>query len=284
MRLFGHVPMPNAPKAQFYTEFSAPAPQKIEVLLHNRVRELTGKDMPYGYQKIGDCVSWGWSHLINYTAILAGLMYEPTATEVIYALSRVEVGRGQMGRQDGSSGHWASEAVTKFGSISREGLIRCGQPGEYDPSRAKVWGRQGLPDNLEPEAHNHILKSVTQVRSFMEAAFHIENQRVVPVCSDVGFENGTNGAITTRDEEGFARPHGSWPHCMCFVAVRWDRPGLLCINQWQPECFSGPVVKGQPHQSFWVDAHVCDQMLSQDDSYTGELLDGYPTKVIDWSH
>lgn len=283
MRLFGHVPTPDAPLPKLYADFAAPTPEKKEVLLHKRVRELTGKDMPYGYQKIGDCVSWGWSHLVNYTAILSGQVYEPTATEVIYALSRVEVGGGQLGGSDGSSGTWAAEAVSRWGTVSREQLKRLGLPPDYDPSRAKVWGRQGLPDQLEPTARQYLLQTVTKVRSFMEAAYHIENQRVIPVCSGVGFENGPGG-ITLRDAQGFAKPRGVWQHCMTFVAVRWDRPGLLCLNQWPNEVFAGPLDKDQPHQSFWVDADVCDRMLREGDSYTGDTLLGFPTKPLDWSH
>lgn len=288
-------------------QFFAPSPDQTRDA-HNHLifRKATGVDSDDGPQGIGDCVSWGYAHFINYTQVLNNvydaqnstedpqtalarikLEYQQTATEPIYALSRVEVGGQRGSYEDGSVGAWAIKAVKDYGSLSRPHLARLGLSPTYSPQRAKDWGAKGLPDNLEPEAFKHTFGTTTQVRSFAEAAWHIQNGRVVPVCSNVGFENGRgSGAMTVRDSQGFARPNGVWMHCMTFVSLRWDRPGLLLLNQWPKSSVAGPKAFEQPDVSWWVDAEVVDRMLRQNDSYTGDSFNGYPAKIIDttWYH
>jgi len=285
-----------------FTQFYAPSPdQSKDVFLHQIFKKAIGRDLDQGPQLIGDCVSWGWKHFIDMTQVVEGVVdafalptvvdrdqaiervrfeFQETATEPIYALSRVEVGGQRGSYEDGSVGAWAAEAVKRYGTLSRSHLESLGLKGAYDPNRAKNWGANGLPDNLEPEAFKHTIADTTPVRSFSEAAWHIQNGRGIPVCSNVGFENGPGG-VTLRDSQGFARPRGTWAHCMYFCGVRWDRPGLLLLNQWPKGSVQGPKVHDEPDCSWWVDADVVDAMLRQGDSYTGSKYKGYPARIID---
>jgi hypothetical protein len=170
--------------------------------------------------------------------------------------------------EDGSYGAWAQLAVRQGGTLSRERL------GPYNPSRAKQWGADGLPDALEPEARYHAIRRTTLVLSFEEARDAIANGYPVAVCSAQGFQ-------MVRDAEGFAAPHGTWYHCMKFIASRDDhRPGLLCMNSWGASAHSGPKgIHNIPDGSFWVDASVCTQMFrSWQDSYALSQFDGYPAQ------
>lgn len=204
--------------------------------------------------------------------------YQENCTEAFYALERCEVGGQNGSMEDGGVGAWCAKAATDYGTLSRKALEEAGLPGAYDPQRAKKWGAQGLPDNLEPTAKMHITKVVSMIKSFKEAAAAIQNLQPVPVCSDQGF-------TMTRDAQGFCRAQGIWYHCMCFIAVRWDRPGLLCNQNWGPNTPTGPVYKDQPDNTFWVDAAVCDKMLRQEDSYTGNTFAAYAKRnYVDWSH
>ena len=73
---------------------------------------------------------------------------------------------------------------------------------------------------------------------------------------------------------------------MCFAGVRFDRPGLLCMNSW------GYSNKG-PHGiqtdeeimkcGFWVDAKVVDRMLRGQDSFAVTGVNGLEPREIDWS-
>lgn len=274
--------------------FSAPAPDDRDQHNHLIFRDMTGAWHDEGPQMIGDCVSWGNARLVDYTSVLEAYLdlegkidapnyvYEQAATEVIYALSRVEVGGGRI-RGDGSVGAWAAKALTDYGWISRKELDRLGIGGTYSGQRAKQWGASGLPNNLEPNAFKHTLADMTPVRSFNEAAYHLQNYRVVAVCSNVGFENGPNGT-TQRDAQGFARPRGSWPHCMTVVSVRMGRrPGGLMTNQWPPSMVIGPMGDVEiPPCSWWVDADVLDAMFRQGDSFTGTKVKGYPARQLTW--
>ena len=273
-----------------------------EVFLWDVSRKImNGKELPKGPQGIGDCVSWGSHNFVNDLACVQifnklksmNLLhaddedpqkqavleeYQEAATEVIYALSRVEVGGQRGSYSDGSTGVWAMKAISTFGTLSRKYLDSKGLGGAYDKNRAKDWGAKGLPDSLEPDARNHLVKSVSLITSFEQAAASIQNGYGVVVCSDQGF-------TMTRDKQGFCSPRGVWYHCMYLRAVRWDRPGLCCSQSWGANTPDGPLDKGQPDNTFWIDANVVNRMLSQRDSYTGSQFDGYPAQdLIDWRH
>lgn len=270
--------------------FNTPEPEDKDVFNHIIFKEITGDWHDEGPQMIGDCVSWGNGRLIDYAQVLEqaygtakeAFEFQKTATEVIYALSRVEVGGGRI-RGDGSVGAWAAKAVTDFGTLSRKQLDQLGVGGTYSGQRARDWGRSGLPDTLEPAAKMHIIEDMTPVNNFKEAAWHIQQGRTVAVCSDVGFENGSGG-VTMRDSDGFATARGSWAHCMTFVSVRMGRrPGLLLTNQWPKGTVQGPMGPCElPPCSWWVDVNTCNRMLGQRDSFTGTTYKGYPARKLRW--
>lgn len=262
--LFGDA----VPKSDYQAE-------KKDTLLFNIFREVVGGDAPKGPQKIGDCVSWGWSNSVNYAQAVqikngSRHVYSEIATEATYALSRVEYGNLDGSYSDGSVGAWAALAAAKGGYVSRKYLESKGLSGAYDPRRAKEWGAKGLPDDFEPEARMHLFKSVTMVTSFEEAAEAIQRLYSVPVCSNRGF-------TMTRDKDGFCRPSGTWNHCMLFCGVIFgSRPGLLCSQSWGANTPSGPKAHDQPDNTFFVDADVADGMLKQRDSYIVGSFDGFP--------
>jgi hypothetical protein len=260
-----------------------------DTFLYNVFKEVVGKDAPKGPQGIGDCVSWGWSNLVNYLQAMQITLakrenllvpeYQEIATEATYAFSRVEFGNLDGSYSDGSVGAWAAEAAKKGGYLSRKYLASKGLSPDYDKDRAKQWGAKGVPDHFEADARQHVLKNVTQVRSFDEAATFIQNGYPVAVCSNRGF-------TMTRDSKGFCSPSGVWNHCMLFMACRFgDRPGLCTSQSWGAMTPDGPLVLGQPDNSFWADAKVVDYMLSQGDSFAGGLFDHYlPADFTDWKH
>lgn len=290
--LTGWVPHPEAVE-QVLTQLPVPLAQgnlpqldmNKEAFLYATFRKYTGlKDLPKGPQKIGDCVGWGWSQFVNLlqSCLMAAgisLEYQEHATEVVYALSRCEVGKQWNSYSDGSVGAWAAKAVSEFGTISRPHLEQILGPGKgaYDPNRAKQWGAKGLPDNLEPTAHERLVKTVSLVTNVEDAIAAIQNGYPVVVCSNRGFS-------MTRDSQGFCRPQGTWYHCMIFIAYRaGPRPGLLCLQSWGPNTPNGPTVLDQPDNSFWVDLDVADSMLRQRDSFTGSGYNGYPASNLDYS-
>lgn len=268
------------------------------VLLYRALHEAFaahsgGQSWQVGAQGIGDCVSWGWAHGADIHLAVRWKLGESSewraaATEAIYGGSRVEALCGddscRGGWGDGSYGGAAAKWTRDWGILFR-------QPYEgfsfdlstYDRSRAKQWGNygcggQGDSGKLDALAKAHPL-DVALVRSFAEAAAAIEAGYPVPVCSGRGFSS-------KRDAQGFCRPSGSWSHCMCFIGVRYDRPGLLCLNSWGPNWVSGPKwPEDQPDGSFWVDASVASGMLDGGDSFAISGYRGFPWRDLkhgDW--
>lgn len=255
-------------------------------LLHENYAKIVDPDLDSHFQGIGDCVSHGWGlgiDVLQATEIIAGereKFIAKVATEILYAMSRVEIGRGELGRGDGSQGAWAAEAVRDLGTLHRLKYL----DGKYDFTKynaalAQQLGmpRAGCPNDLEPIAKEHPVKTVAVVRTYEEARDAIANGYPIPVCSDVGFTD-------TRDRDGFARAWGRWSHCMLFCAVddEYKRPGLLCWNSWGSRWISGPKRHGQPDGSFWVDADVVDRMLREGDSYAISGYEGFKTQEIDY--
>jgi hypothetical protein len=195
--------------------------------------------------------------------------------ESIYALSRVEVGGGRIGG-DGSVGAWAAKAVQDYGVLPRR-TVGGYDLTHFDPHRARDWGRRGLPDDLEPEARKHPVRTVSLVKSFDEARAAIAHGYPVAVCSDQGF-------TMERDRDGFCAPQGTWGHCMCFIgATAGRRPGLCCLQSWGPNVPGGPIgLGGHPNCAFWVAAEVADRMLGQGDSWALSAFDGFPARRLDW--
>ena len=241
-----------------------------------------GKPWVVGSQGIGDCVSWGWAHGVYIAQAVdwdLGRMPEAPlspATESIYGGSRVEARgkpEGGGGWSDGSYGAAAARWCRDWGVIYREPVLGHDLT-KYDKSRAKNWGNygnggQGDGGKLDDEAKRHPAKYVALVRTWTEASAAIESGFPVVVCSMQGFNS-------LRDADGFCRPSGQWAHCMTFIAVRYDKPGLLCLNSWGPTYVGGPRwPDDMPDGSFWVDKATADRMLSAGDSFAVGSIDGF---------
>lgn len=254
-------------------------------LLYKALTALNNGVFPIHEQGTGDCVSHGWGlgvDIVKAVQIAAGAREQftgETVTEGIYAASRVEIGKGRLGRGAGSIGAWAAQAVAEYGTLVRN------KYGDHDLSsysarRADQWGmpRAGLPDELEPTSREHPIKTTSLVQSYEEIRDSIFNGYPVPICSNRGFSS-------KRDAKGFAQPSGSWAHCMlaCGIDDEDARPGVLIVNSWGPNWISGPLRHEQPEGSFWCDAQVVAKMLAENDSFAMSGYVGFPAQDLDFS-
>jgi len=257
-------------------------PPLESVFLWDACKKVTGGQLSaHDQDGVGCCVGEGFSSAIEYLQCVEIALgnepeeYRPISSESVYGLSRVEIGGGRIGG-DGSTGAWAAKAVQDYGVLPRAVF------GDFDlrrfsPQRARQWGAHGLPSNLEREARLHPVRTVSLVRSFVEARAAIAHGYPVAVCSGQGF--GLN-----RDGDGFCPPLGRWDHCMCFIgAIGRPRPGLCCLQSWGPTTPGGPIGIGDhPTCAFWVDGGVADRMLSQGDSWALSAFQGFPARRLDW--
>jgi hypothetical protein len=251
-------------------------------LLHEIVEKVAGR-FPIRRQTIGDCVSMGAAcavDVIKAVDIHVNKDFEEwvaeTATEDIYAGSRVQIGKGRISG-DGSIGAWAARYVNEYGALARQkyGNIDLSV---YDGNRARQWGSpgRGTPSDLITFSRNHPVQTVSLVKNYEEARDLIANGYCVTVASNFGF-------TSTRDKDGFARASGQWAHQMCFVSVddAFSRPGLLCNNSWGASWISGPKRHNQPDGSFWVDADTVNKMFAQGDSWAFSGYKGFEPRELD---
>jgi len=254
------------------------------VLLYKVVEAVTGKPFQVLTQAIGDCVSFSFAQCANCLQASEILMkgeYESFeglhCTEYIYGISRVYIGKGQLGRGDGSVGSWSVEGAAKYGTLLKKkyGSIDLSV---YSGQRAKEWGYSGPPKELIPIGQKHLVQTYSLISTYEEARDSIANGFPITVCSNQGFS-------ATRDAEGFAKPQGSWPHALAAIGVVDNprRPGILICNSWG-NWNKGPKVQDQPDGSFFVDKDVFERrMLSARDSWAISNFDGYPKQDINWN-
>jgi hypothetical protein len=246
-----------------------------DVYLWESVRTVTGDLLPARNQKsVGSCVAFATASAIEFLSCVqldigGAATYHDLVQEVIYGGSRVEIGGGRI-RGDGSIGAWAARWVKDYGVVPR-GLHGRHDLRLYDENRCREYGRRGVPDDLEPLAKEHPVRSVANVRSWEECRAAILNGYPVLVCSSQGF-------TMDRDEDGFCNPRGRWYHAMAVVGVRGGtRPGGFLLNSWGPDAHRGPVhPAGAPRCGFWADADVLERMLAQGDSWAFSRFEGFP--------
>lgn len=249
-------------------------------------------------QPIGSCVGWGWSLAVQMLAACDICMrneresYGGRVLEAAtYGFSRVEArGLDKNYGGDGSYGAAAGKAVTKYGTLYAD---RDYDGKRYQSADAKLergWGKDGVPDFLEPFAAERKVLEVTLVRNFGDVVKAVGNGYPVAICAMRAFK-----MTFEKDGEGrggwlVPNPRDKWPHCQMIAGCRQGaRPGALVVNSWS-DCYSGPVDERLPaafqRSSGWVDAAEIDKMIGGDNSDTFALA-GYsgfaPSQISDWT-
>ena len=97
--------------------------------LWKATEQVMGK-VPLRVQDIGDCVGMGYAFCVDVLACVEIVLHkekeeykEEAATEAIYGGSRVEIGGGQLGNDDGSLGAWAAKFVQEYGILPRRKFL-----------------------------------------------------------------------------------------------------------------------------------------------------------------
>lgn len=257
-------------------------------------KALGGAIVPHD-QELGDCVGQGYgfgTDTLSATQIFGAGRPEQfigkTSTESVYAGSRFEIGykiygNARLLKHDGSFGAYAAEFVREFGTLVRKPYGEIDLT-NYRPDLAKLWGKEGVPDNLEPLIRKHPVRTTGLVRNYQEARDALSNGYPIVICSGVGFNPQCRKCNPGgRDSLGFLNPCGTWYHCMVLIAVDdTDRPGCLCMNSWGPDWVGGGSRLGQPAGSFWIDAKTVTKILSDGDSFALSGYIGFPSQDLDY--
>jgi hypothetical protein len=204
----------------------------------------------------------------------------PASAEVIYGLSRQEI--GQLGPKvgGGSMNIWAVQAIQEYGVVARLNYPLIGQDLRQPSAKVGVeFGRKGIPTGLEIIARLHPVKEYYSVNSYEDVRDALYQGCPVVIGSKQGFGNG----VRVRDDEGFLNPPrrlffpSIWRHAMVCIGVCDEgRPGILMLNSWGSKWLMGPHrFEGTPEGAFFVDASIITRMVEQKDSYAIEGFRGY---------
>jgi hypothetical protein len=222
---------------------------------------------------VHNCTSFGTGHandLLQCVQIAIGkkpFEYHETCTEAIYGVGRELA--NMLGGGDGCYGGAVAKAVSQVGAIDRKSV------GAYSGSRAKSWGRSGVPADVKAKLSAHKVGSIALVATPDDVVTALANGNPCIVCSNQGF-------TMTRDANGMCRASGSWAHCMCIIGYRTRNGNKeFCIGQsWGPNTPSGPTTDDQPDFSFWITSQTMASMLRGQDSWALSAFDGWPGQAI----
>lgn len=271
--------------------------------------KVIGRVLRSFHQQIGSCVGQGYARAAQDLMLIEIANGEPeeipedvlsgmddgvsgfVAVEPIYGGSRCEVG-GQWGsRSDGSVGAWAAKWVSEWGVILRKKYDFGGTSidlSRHSPSRCKEYGARGCPDDLEPVAKEHPVRSVTQVTTYEQVRDMLANGYPVPVASSQGF-------TMKRRAGGWCDPRGTWMHQMLFrghLVTKGNRPGVVVQNSWggylgtannRVQLESGREVV-LPEGCFLAEPDVVTRMARQNDTFALSGFTGFPERIetINW--
>ena len=299
-RAFGYDPDP-AGAAAFVSTLARPTlaqagpelatDEKTEIFLYEALLQLMPSWQRGSQGNVGSCVGWAAALCVDILAA-CDIVYRKeaevwggrTIEASLYGLSRVESrGLRVNAGGDGSTGFHAAKAIRDYGSLHYGQDYGGTRFDAHSSQRERDWGRNGLPEVLEPFAKERRASETTLCTSFMDVARAVSNGYACNVCSLQGFS-------MSRDEDGFCRPGGTWPHAMCICGIRWGkRPGALIVNSWGASNTVGkhyPANIPEPVRvcSFWADADVIDRMCRGEDTYTYAGYSGFKaTKIENWT-
>lgn len=229
---------------------------------------------------VGCCVGAGNKHAADISQAVQIVLlgkpgeWKPLSAEVIYGGSR-EVG-GMLGGGDGSTGTAAANWQRQYGEVPME-KVGSVDLSVFSPQRARQYGASGISDELKQAAKQHPVQSTALVKTAADVKAAVLQGYPVAVCSNQGF-------TMTRDQDGFARPQGSWPHCMCICGYRSaPREGFFILNSWGDSAHTGPVYPADmPVAGFWADSRTVGRMVAEGDSFALSNMVGFPARNVDW--
>lgn len=132
------------------------------------------------------------------------------AIEPIYGGMRYEIGAKKHGSNlnrggDGGVGSWACEWLLEYGLLwmQKYGSIDLSN---YDKQRVLQYGRNGVPDELEPIAKDFSLKQAVLMEDEQQCWSFIGQLRPLVHCSNQGFS-------MRRNSDGTCDANDLWAHC-----------------------------------------------------------------------
>ncbi len=255
------------------------------VRLWDAMLAVRGSHLPNIPQQIGDCVSWGAAHAVDYLQAVqmvrgppGEFQFKEAYPPYIYGVSRVLVGRkhGSNFRGDGSVGAYAAEGLRDYGVLRSD----ADQVPPYSGAVAKQWGNSGPPEWAVTTGKPFAVKTIAQVNSAAEARDAIVNGYPVTIAS--GWWGTTK--IDVVDGRRLATRNTSWGHQQCLIGYDGSSRGgpyFYCLNSWGDNAHPLPL-QGEPPGGYWIRFSDVDHICREGDSWALSGFDGFPADQINW--
>jgi hypothetical protein len=249
-----------------------------------------GKHLPSLIQVIGDCVSFGCVHVVNYTSAfeIAWLGQEEQwhcgFPPYVYGMSRCapDLGNGQLGNGDGSLGSWGAGALKKYGTLFADDA----NVPPYSGTVAKQWGYRGVPSEFQGTAANNLLDGITMVRGVDAIRDALKHYK--PCTFAWMWDLADRPTKVSRGGKDFGvlrRTSVLGGHQIALLAWDDDLPGALIQNSWPHSLYTGFQFNGEPDGSAWVTAEDLEAITRYGDDYecyASTLFHGEPGDP-DWT-
>lgn len=247
-------------------------------------QRVTGRPKPEKNQNpVGSCVAFGSTTAAENAlacAVAAGVPFEfiEFSEEVAYALTRVDIGRGELRGQDGAVGGWAARAWTELGGLP-QGKFDGVDYTDYDPARCRKLGDNGVSVKVKAECAKFRVGDAALLRTWLDVKKALASGCGVFTCSRIGFS-------ASRDINGVCVEQGQWGHCMNIDGYHVTEDGYEYAhfdNSWNGFYHRGPVGWGEPNGAgFWAKSSTVARMLSEGDSYALSAVKGMPLLELNW--
>lgn len=306
MSQFGWIPLPaevdRICDAKPNVMFSDAAPHLKgigdgkNVLFWEAEEKVLGKQLDCLHQTRGTCVSMGMAKacedLVNIEIAWLGERESwpgRISTEIIYAGSRVEIGKGQLGGEsdEGSLGVWAAEWVTKYGVVPRGKYGSIDVTEHNDDLACRLGARgAGVPSDIESIAKQHPISDYAKVTTYEQVRDALAAGKPVTVASSIGYTD-------TRDAEGTCRASGTWMHQMMYrgcLILKGNKPRIAQQQSWGTLSPKGndrvTLEDGReivlPVGVFLITPEDCTKQVRQGDSFTYAGMNGWQKLPETW--
>lgn len=263
-------------------------------MLWELARKVLGKDIPNIPQEVGDCVSWGAKHAIEFVQLYPmysgeRLVWEQQFSPYLWGMGRLapDCGNNELGRQDGSVGAWQAKAVMEYGTLAMDAKASDGSTlPAYSGSVARQWGNRPGPDQKWVElGKTHLVKQTALCKTTDDVRTALSNHYPVTVASNAGF-------TMTPQSDGFHHRKGTWGHQMCIIgydsAVNGHDACFCIMNSWGDVMgtimdFRTPSLKW-PVGTLRIRESDLQDMLDEQDSFAYSAFDGFPAQPLDRSN
>jgi hypothetical protein len=256
-------------------------------------QKVWGKLLPVWDQgQIGSCVSHGSGKAAEDVLTVQcavngdGVPDAEVAREPIYGGSRCEIG-GQWGdNQDGSTGAWAAQWLSRYGVCFYVKYAGADLSDGYRVERCKQWGAEGAKP-VEGDAKAHPVQDVAPVTSPEDAWAALGQWKPISICGNIS-------RTMKRQANGFCPQTGNdWPHCQALrgrCTVKGGRRAVVYQNSWgdylgsennQVELESGRTII-LPAGCYLSDLQEIGADLRQGDTFAYSHAVGFPPTTINW--